>query len=230
MCLSQIIFIKIKLTFINFSSFREPIKYSKLFYQVSSNSFYLIILIIVYIWAICLLISLFIYNKVIIQLISPIKNLQQILLSNSIKEKNTFEYEYDEFINDLFLTCKELLTKQIDKSSKEKVIDNMNHGLISKEKIKDSEENKYTKNLRINNDIMNKLIDQQKSLMDFSKYIEINENNYLDNYLDNNKDNNIKDNFDNNIQNKNSFKFEKEEKEKENRESFKKLFQISEYF
>ena len=32
-----------------------------------------------------------------------------------------------------------------------------------------------------------------------------------------------------NIQNKNIFKFQKEEKEKENREFFKKLFQISEY-
>ena len=120
------------------------------------------------------MISLFIYNKVIIQIISPINNLQQTLLSNSIKDKNIFEYEYDEFINDLFLTCKELLTKQID--SKEKVIDNLNHSLISKEKIKDSEESKYAKNLRINNDIMNKLMNRQKSLMDFSKYIETNEN------------------------------------------------------
>jgi hypothetical protein len=191
------------------------------------------------------LVSLIIYNKVIIQLISPIKNLQQTLLSNSIKENNIFEYEYDEFINDLFLTCKELLTRQIDKSSREKIIDNLKPDLISKEKIKDSEENKYAKNLRINNEIMNKLINQQKSLMDFSKYIETNENNYLENYLDkNNKsslsikkvsldnisDNNNKVKFDNIIQNKNSFKFEKEEKEKENRESFKKLFQISEYF
>ena len=133
-------FYKDQINFYLFSSFREPIKYFNLFYQVSSNSFYLIILIIVYIWAICLLISLFIYNKVIIQIISPIHNLQQTLLSNSIKDKNIFEYEYDEFINDLFLTCKELLTKQID--SKEKVIDNLNQSLISKEKIKDSEESK----------------------------------------------------------------------------------------
>ena len=82
--------------------------------------------------------------------------------------------------------------------------------------------------------------------MDFSKYIETNENNYLENFLDkNNKsslyikkvtldntgdNDNNKVKFDNIIQNKNSFKFEKEEKEKENRDSFKKLFQISEYF
>jgi len=143
----------------------------------------LIILIIVYIWGNCLLVSLFIYNKVIIQIISPINNLQQALLSNSIKDNKIFEYEYDEFINDFFLTCKELLTKQIDKSSKEKVIDNLNHHLISKEKSKDSEENKYAKNLRLNNDILKNLMNQQKSLMDFSKYIETNENNYLENYL-----------------------------------------------
>ena len=238
-------FYKDQINFYFFSSFRDPIKYSNLFYQVSSNSFYLIILIIVYIWGICLLVSLFIFNKVIIQLVSPINNLQQVLLSNSIKDNKIFEYKYDDFINDLFLTCKELLTNQIDKSSKEKVIDNLNHHLISKEKSKDSEENKYAKNLRLNNDILKNLMNQQKSLMDFSKYIETNENNYLENYLVKNKksslkkvsldnigdkDNNIKVKFDNILQNKNSFKFEKEEKEKENRESFKKLFQISEYF
>ena len=80
---------------------------------------------------------------------------------------------------------------------------------------------------------MNKLINQQKILMDFSKYIEINENNgdeNSNNSLHYNKkmnDNNNK--LGNNIQNKISFKFQKEEKEKENREYFKKLFQISEY-
>ena len=240
-------FYKDQINFYLFSSFREPIKYSNLFYQISSNSFYLIILIIVYIWAICLLVNLFIYNKIIKQLIEPIYNLQEALISNSIKDKNIFEYEYDEFINELFLTCKEYLTRQIDRSNKGKEIDNLNHSSISKEKSKDTEENKYIKNLRVNYDIMNNLINQQKNLMDFSKYIETNENDCVDDYLDkSNKsslnikkvslgnvcDNNNcnKDKFMNIIQNKNSFKYEKEEKEKENRESFKKLFQISEYF
>jgi hypothetical protein len=189
---------------------------------------------------------LFIYNKVINQIIEPIYSLQSSLISNTIKDKNIFEYEYDEFINELFLTCKEYLTRQIDRSNKGKEMDNLNLHSISKEKIKDTEENKYTKNLRINNDILNNLINQQKSLMDFSKYIETNENNCLDNYLDNenkstlnikkvslgnisDNDNYNKDKLMNIIQNKNSFKFEKVEKEKENRESFKKLFQISEY-
>ena len=238
-------FYKDQINFYLFSSFREPIKYSNLFYQISSNSFYLIILIIVYIWAICLLVNLFIYNKIIKQLIEPIYNLQEALISNSIKDKNIFEYEYDEFINELFLTCKELLTRQIDRYNKGKEIDNLNHPSITKEKSKDTEENKYTKNLRVNSDIMNNLINQQKGLMDFSKYIETNENDCVDDCLDkSNKsslsikkvnlgnicDNNNcnKDKFMNIIRNKNSFKYEKDEKE--NRESFKKLFQISEYF
>jgi len=240
-------FYKDQINFYLFSSFRDPIKYSNLFFQISLNSFYLIILIITYIWSICLIINLLISIKVIKQLIVPIKNLQETLLSNSIKDKKIFEYEYDEFINDLFLSCKELLTKQIDKSSKEKGIENLNHSsIISKEKSKDTEENKYSKNLKINNDIMNKLLNEQKSLMDFSKYIETNENDNIENDLDksNKSSLNIKkvnlDNIgdiDNNkvkfnkiLQNKNSSQFEKEEKEKENRESFKKLFQISEYF
>ena len=239
-------FYKDQINFYLFSSFREPIKYSNLFYQISSNCFYLIILLIVYIWFICLLVNLFIYNKVINQIIKPIYNLQSALISNTIKDKNIFEYEYDESINELFLTCKEYLTRQIDRSNKGKELDNLNLHSIYKEKIKDTEENKYTKNLRINNDILNNLINQQKSLMNFSKYIETNENNCLYNYLNNenkstlnikkvslgnisDNDNYNKDKLMNIIQNKNSFKFEKVEKEKENRESFKKLFQISEY-
>ena len=238
---------KDQINFYFFSSFREPIKYCNLIYQISTNMFYLIILIIIYIWFICLLINLYIFEKVIKQIIIPIQNLLKAISSNSIKDKLIFEYEYDEFINDLFLTCKELLTRQVDKSYKEKRIENLEEQLISNEKNKDTEENKYAKNLRINNDIMNKLINQQKSLMDFSKYIETNENNSLENYLDKNNisslnikkislgnisdiDNNNKVKFSNFIQSKNSFKFEKEEKEKENREYFKKLFQISEFF
>ena len=113
---------------------------------------------------------------------------------------------------------------------------------ISKEKSV-TKENKIAKNLRINNYIMNKLINDQEILMDCSKYIEINENNTLQNDRDKNSSNsflydkkmNISNIYDNNnglndnIQNKNIFKFQKEEKEKENREFFKKLFQISEY-
>jgi hypothetical protein len=183
--------------------------------------------------------NIFIFIKVNKQLIEPIKKLEETLLSDSIKDAKIFEYEYDDIINELFLTCKEFLCGKIDKGNKEKVLDILSNLSISKEKS-DTEENKYTKNLRINNYLMNKLINEQQILMDFSKYIEINENNILENNGDENSNNSIlfnkkmNDNnnkLGNNILNKVSFKFQKEEKEKEkeNREYFKKLFQISEY-
>ena len=161
------------------------------------------------------------------------------LLSDSIKKIEIFEYEYDEIINELFLTCKQILSRKIDKGNKEKGLDNLSNLSISKEKP-DSEDYKYAKNLKIDNYLMNKLINEQKNLMDFSRYIEINENNILENNGDGNSDNSVhcskkmNDNNNelvNNISNKISFNFQKEEKkkEKENREYFKKLFQISEY-
>ena len=85
---------------------------------------------------------------------------------------------------------------------------------------------------------MNKLIKEQNILMDFSKYIENNENNILEKNENENSNNSLlyikkmNDNnkLENNIKNKISFKFQKEDKEKENREYFKTLFKISEYF
>ena len=233
-------FYKNQINFYAFSSLKEMVKYIRLLLQISTNCFNLFTLLILYIWLFCLLINIFIFNKVIKQIIEPIENLQEALISNSIKNPKIFEYEYDDIINELFLTSKEYLSGQIDKNSKEKGLDILNS--ISKEKS-DTEENKFINNLRINNYIMNKLINEQEILMDFSKYIEINENNNLQNdgsnnsstslfydkkiNLSNNHDNNNK--LNNNIHNKSSFKFQREEKEKENREFFKKLFQISEY-
>ena len=233
-------FYKNQINFYAFSSLQELLKYSNLLSQISSNCFHLFILIIVYAWCFCLLINIIIFYKVIKQLIEPIKNLQETLESNSIKDAKIFEYEYDDIINELFLTCKKFLSGQIDKNNNEKGLDIIN----SKSQEKSvKEENKYSKNLRINNYIMNKLINDQEILMDCSKYIEINENNTLQNDRDKNSSNsflydkkmNFSGVYDNNnklsdnIQNKNTLKFQKEEKEKENREFFKKLFQISEY-
>ena len=233
-------FYKNQINFYAFFSLQELLKYCNSLYQISSNCFNLFILIIVYIWCFCLLINISIFKKVIKQLIEPFKNLEEALVSNSIKQEKIFEYKYDDIINELFLTCKEFLNGQIDKNNSEKGLDIINS--ISKEKSV-TKENKIAKNLRINNYIMNKLINDQEILMDFSKYIEINENNTLQNIEDKNISNsflydkkmNISNIYDNNnglndnIQNKNIFKFQKEEKEKENREFFKKLFQISEY-
>jgi hypothetical protein len=238
-----------------FKSFREPIKYTELFTQISLNCFYLILILITYIWLICLSINLFIFYKVIIQLIEPIKNLRETIESSSIKDENIFKYDYDDIINELFLTCKELLTGQIDKNTNEKGLDKFNILSISNNKLKDNYENAYTKNLIINNDIMSKLLGQQKSLMDFSKNIKLNEYNDEQNNFITNKNSNISSihihnnisknfNFDNNnndkdnsdnldisnlIDNKKTVK-NNEEKEKEDREPYKKLFLISEYF
>ena len=232
-------FYKNQINFYAFSSLKELQKYSNLLLQISSNCFNLFILIIVYIWFFCLFTNIIIFNKVKNQLIEPIKKLQEMLLSDSIKKIEIFEYEYDEIINELFLTCKQILSRKIDKGNKEKGLDNLSNLSISKEKP-DSEDYKYAKNLKIDNYLMNKLINEQKNLMDFSRYIEINENNILENNGDGNSDNSVhcskkmNDNNNelvNNISNKISFNFQKEEKkkEKENREYFKKLFQISEY-
>ena len=235
-------FYKNQINYYAFYSFKEPLKYVNLLLQISSNCFFLFILIIVYIWSFCLIINIIIFNKVIKQIIEPIKKIQEALISNSIKDVKIFEYEYDDIIKDLFLTCKQFLIGQINKDNKENGLDHLNSLSIYKDKYAGSEENKYKKNLRINNYIMNKLINQQKILMDFSKYIEINENNDLQNYEEYNNNNsflynkkmnfgniNVNNELNNNIQNKNTFKAQKEEKEKENREFFKKLFQISEY-
>ena len=101
---------------------------------------------------------------------------------------------------------------------------------------------------------MSKLLSQQKSLMDFSKNIKLNEYNDEENNFISNKNsnissihihNNLSKNFDynNNNDNDNSDKLNinslleikktvknNEEKEKEEREPYKKLFLISEYF
>ena len=236
-----------------FTSFREPIKYTNLFIQISLNCFYLILILIIYIWLICLSINFFIFYKVIAQLIEPIKNLRETIESSSIKDENIFKYDYDDIINELFLTCKELLTGQIDKNTNEKGLDKFNILSISNNKLKDNDENVYSKNLIINNDIMSKLLGQQKSLMDFSKNIKLNEYNEEQNNFIINKNSNISSinihnnisqnfNFDNNnndnsdnlnisnlIDNKKTVK-NNEEKEKEDREPYKKLFLISEYF
>ena len=237
-----------QVNFYLFAYFKDPILFSEHVYENYKNVFILIIIIILYTWILCLVINLCIFNKVIIQLTDPIKKLQEAIESSSIKDENIFKYDYDIFINDLFLTCKELLSGQIDNNNNEKGLGQFNILSIPKDKNKNIDKNLYQRNLIINNDIMNQLINEQQNMMDFSKNIKINdifeknnENNnnnnifkkkinfYDDNFMfnlsenidkkNNNKDNDIKNN--NNKHNKNN-----EEKE---REPYKKLFQISEY-
>ena len=229
-----------------FASFRDATKCTNLLYQVSSNCFYLIILLITYNWSICLIVNIFIYFKVINQLTEPFKKLKEAVESSTIKDENNFNYEYDEIINELFMTCKELITGKIDKSNNEKGLSNFNILSLPKDIQNDIEENRYIRNLIINNDIMNQLIIQQQTMMDFSKNIRLNEFNNNNNTDNNDLEKNasstrihninfnnsailISDNSNNlnTISNKKTIK--NEVKEIEDREPYKKLFQISQY-
>ena len=236
-----------------FASFQVPIKFTNLYYQISTNCFYLIILIILYCLGFSFIVNIIIFYKIISQLTEPIKKLKEAIKSGSIKDENIFKYEYDDFINELFVTCKELLTGQIENNNHENEKYNFNFLSKSKEKKKDIYENRYLQNLIINHDIMNNLMNQKQTMMDFSKNIELNDFNNEQNLIIkksssinksfNHRKNSLKEKFNlsNNSNdeineiNKKSKDYKKiknknEEKEKEDREPYKKLFQISEYF
>ena len=164
-----------QIDFYFFISFRQPIECTNILLENFRYVFYLIVLLIVYIWIICLFVNYLIYKKIVIQLIEPIKKLREAIQTSSIKDQNIFKYESDDFINDLFSTCKELLTGQIDKSNKDCGYGNFNILSKLKDKQKDIDENKYKKNLLINNEIINQLINEQLNMNDFSKNIKVNE-------------------------------------------------------
>ena len=228
-----------QVNFYLFASFKEPIIYSEFIYQIYKNCFIFIIIMILYTWIFCLIINLIIFGKVIKQLTEPIKKIQEAIESSSIKDENIFKYEYDEFINDLFLTCKELLSGQIDNNN-EKGLGQFNILSIPKDK-KNIDKNIYEKNLIINNDIMNQLIREHQNMMDFSKNIKINEilekgdNDIInkkksiqiqdDHFELNPTDSNDKEHLSNK---QNNIKQNKLDEEKD-REPYKKLFKISEY-
>ena len=220
-----------------FSSFKVPNDFSNLALQVNKNLFYLIIIIIVYGWFFCLCINFLIYWKVIAQLTEPIKKLQEAIESSSMKEENIFKYDYDDFINELFLTSKELLTGQIEKNNDERGLDKFNILSIPKDKQKNIDINLYHRNLIINNNIMNQIIHEQQNMMDFSKNIKVNEeleenNDFFTEIQKYNKK--VKNNEDEqnnekeNIEDKNNINQNKINEEKD-REPFKKLFKISEF-
>ena len=227
-----------------FASFKKPIKYSDFILNLYTNCFLVMILMIYHIWIICLLINILIFRKVIIQLTEPINKLQKAIETSSMKDDNIFKYNYDDFINDLFLTTKELLLGQININD-EKGLGKFNILSIPKDKRKNIDTNRYERNLVINNNIMNQLINEQLNMIDFSKNIQINDINsnsndkaYLkktskrsddkendDNLVSNtNKDNNKNRNIQSD--NINTVKQNNEEIE---REPYKILFKISEY-
>ena len=244
-----------QIDFYLYASFKDPIKYAKHAFQISQNCFFLIIIIILYIWLMCLFFNLLIFSKVINEWTEPIIKLQEAVESSSINDESIFKYKDDDIINELFVTCKELLSGQIDNNEK-KGLKNFNILSIPKDKQKLIDKNRYKKNLIINNDIMNNLINQQQNMMDFSKNIQLNEPNFNNSENKNQKkpkkyiklnNNNIylsrlsEENLISTISNSNLNKdiIDKDQnndkniknkniEEKEN-EIYKKLFKISEY-
>ena len=169
-----------QINFFLLASFKEPIEFSDFILAQYKNLFYLIIILTVYIWILCFFINIFIFYKVIKQITEPIFKLQEAINTNNIKNESIFKYEYDDTIQDLFTTCKELLTRQIDNKQNKKyssyfnVLDTQNDNLV--------DERKYENNLIINNDLINKLKREQQNMMDFSDNVGY--NNKLDNTLE----------------------------------------------
>ena len=220
-----------------FTSFKVVQKYVDHVYQVSLNIFFFIVMVIVYSWLICLVINLIIFFRVIDQWTEPITKLQEAVESSNIKDESIFIYKYDDIINELFLTCKELLTGQIDNT--ENNLNNFN--ILGKDNDKKIDKNIYKKNLIINNEIMEELIGIQQSEMDFSNNVKLNEPNNIDSKhyfnkekgVNNMRQSNInliahKDSNKKNIKDIKDKKNIKKEKNKEN-ESYIKLFKISDY-
>ena len=259
-----------QIDFYFFVSFRKPVEYSNILLVNFRYVFYLTVVIVIYIWIICLFINYIIYKRVIQQLIEPIKNLKEAIETSSVKDQNIFKYEFDDFINDLFLTSKELLLGQIEKNNNVFGHGQFNILSTSKDNHKYIDENIYKKNLLINNEIINQLMDEQLNMNDFSKNIKVNEE--LLNNNEKEKTKNKSRNIDNQLMeddnmafisteqnekknsfNQNEFKYEKgsneniqkieeneniqkngkieniKESEENDREPYRKLFQISDY-
>jgi len=179
-----------------------------------------------------------IFYKVIKQITEPIYKLQEAIEANNVKDENVFKYEYDDIINELFITCKELITRQIDTRNNTKYSKQFNILNSGNDKNDVIDKNKYEKNLIINNDIMNELINEQQNMNDLSENIDTNTE--LEEDLDEKEekhgklekeentkkdDKNINDNNDKfeNIINQNK------KGDEDDKESYKSLFRLAEY-
>ena len=87
-----------------------------------------------------------IYCKVAKQITESIYKLQEAIENNNIKDESVFVYEYDDIINELFITCKELLTGNIDPSNIKKYSGQFNI-LNNKDEEQLIDIGKYEKNL-----------------------------------------------------------------------------------
>jgi hypothetical protein len=170
--------------------------------------------------------------------------LQEAIETNNIKDENIFKFEYDEIINELFITCKELLTGQNNSSNKLQYSCQFN--IINKRNDNDKiiDKNKYEKNIIINNEIMTDLINEQQNMNDYSKEIDFNDDyeishDFID-FEEDRKENNAhkkskrkKDKINNNdIKENEEFKVnlnKYNEKEDSNKKAYKDLFKLGQY-
>ena len=225
-----------QINFYLLASFKEPIEYSDYIWDQYRNLFYLIVILILYIWILCLIINMLIFCKVIKQITEPIYKLQKAIESNNIKDESVFKYEYDDIINELFITCKELLTRQIDTSNNTKYSNQFNILNSRNDKNNLIDKSKYEKNLIINNDIMNQLINEQQNMNDLSGNIDI--NNQIDEDFEGD------DNFDKigtneniihedtnqeNIEKNKNIIIQNKISDDKEKESYKSLFRLAEY-
>jgi hypothetical protein len=234
-----------QVNFYSYSSFKTPIKYANYIYQLSQNCFYLLIIIILYIWFICLFVNMIIFYSTINEWIEPITKLQDAVETSSLKDENVFIYMFDDIINELFATSKELLIGQIN-THNNSYLNNLNILSDNKSKNELSNEKISNQNLILNNDIINHLLKEQQNMMDFSKNIKTNvpKNHNKENtiynksknnnsYFDHNSNENLittTDIITKDTTNKISiFEENKIKNEEKSNEPYKKLFRIAEY-
>ena len=232
-----------------FASFKEPIEYANYIKKQYQNLFYLMIIFIIYIWVICFIVNMIIYCKVAKQITEPIYKLQEAIETSNLKDESVFKYEYDDIINELFITCKELLTGQIDPSNNLKYSGQFN--ILSNKNDKDNvvDKSKYEKNLIINNEIVNQLINEQQNMMNFGNEIDINEdstfndinNDIIEEEVEERNENRKNSNFSRGVNNNNEDKENKEnidninkqnkiqEEEDKDKRSYKSLFKLAQY-
>jgi hypothetical protein len=186
-----------------------------------------------------------IFYSIINDWIDPINKLQDAVETSSLKDENVFIYSFDDIINELFATSKELLIGQINNYNNGH-LNNLNILSDNKSKNELSNEKISNQNLILNNDIINNLLKEQQNMMDFSNNIKTNApmNDNKENII-NNKSKNNNSYFDHNsnenlitttdIHTKDTankiciFEENKIKNDEKSNEPYKKLFRIAEY-
>ena len=216
-----------QIDFYLFSPFKEPMEFAEYIQNQYQNLFYLLIILIIYIWVFCFIVNMIIYFKVIKQILKPIYKLQEAIETNNIKDENIFKYEYDDIINEFFITCKELLTGKIDIKNKSKYAYQFNIIDEQEDNNKIIDKRKYERNIIINNKIMNDLINEQQNMMNYTKEIDINDvYNFNNNIMDKEKEEN-NDKYHKNINKINKNK--NIEEDDNNIEPYKRMHKLAEY-